>query len=379
MRRALLFVDHAPAIGGAEQSLLLLLAHLDRAHWSPHLVCTDGRLAESASALDVPVHHIDFPRLRRSPRFAQDLATTAATIADIAQTVDARILHANTVRAAFYTAPAAYIARRPFVWHMRDFWLSESIPAHPELDRLGKHALCTSAAAVIANSHAVAHSLPCPSRVAVVHNGIDTGAFDPTASGAAFRSANAIPAHAPLVGMVGRLRPWKGQQRFLHMAALVAAHHPHVHFVAVGGDPFAVDDGYAAGLLRLRTDLGLDQRVVFTGHLPDVRSALAAVDVFVHPGDPEPFGLVNVEAMAVAKPVVAFAHGALPEIVAHGQTGLLAPPAEVHQLARLVRILLNEPAYAKRLGVAGRQRAVDRFDVRMTTRRVESIYRPLLL
>ncbi len=177
--------------------------------------------------------------------------------------------------------------------------------------------------------------------------------------------------------MVGRLRPWKGQERFLHMAAALAAANPHLRFAVVGGDPFRVDDGYAQALLALSTDLGLDSLLTFTRHLDDVRPALAALDVFVHPGDPEPFGLVNLEAMAMGKPVVAFAHGALPEIVVQGETGLLVPPTDITELARSVRLLLNQPAYAQHLGRAGRQRAVEHFDVRMTTRRVQDLYRRL--
>jgi glycosyltransferase involved in cell wall biosynthesis len=245
------------------------------------------------------------------------------------------------------------------------------------LDQLGKSALCSAAAVVIANSHAVARHLPSREQIAVVHNGINTLTFGPTGCGDPFRHAHGIPDSVPLVGMVGRLRPWKGQERFLRMAATVAETQPDVHFVLVGDDPFSVQDGYAKRLRALSAELGLRSRLTFTGHLDDVRPAFAAMDVFVHPGDPEPFGLVNIEAMAMEKPVVALAHGALPEIVDHGRTGLLVSPVDGTDLARSVRILLNEPAYARCLGRAGRQRAVEHFDVRMTARRIEQVFRRL--
>ncbi len=183
MRHTILYLDHAPALGGAEQSLLLLLAHLDRSRWSPHLVCADGALADKATELEVPVHRIAFPRLRRSARIAQDWRETASTLADIARSVDARLLHANTVRAAFYASPAAHMARRTFVWHVRDFWLSEGRPQHPAFDRLGKQALCASASAVIANSHAVARCTACP-------------AAPPWSTTASTRRSSTLPAQA---------------------------------------------------------------------------------------------------------------------------------------------------------------------------------------
>ena len=132
-------------------------------------------------------------------------------------------------------------------------------------------------------------------------------------------------------------------------------------------------DSYAAGLRRLVDELGIADRVTFSGHLEDVRPALAAMDVYVHPGEPEPFGLVNLEAMAMEKPVAAFAHGALPEIVEHGRTGLLVPPGNVEELASAVAILLRDSEGAGRLGREGAQRVRDRFAIGGTVTAIEEV------
>jgi len=284
------------------------------------------------------------------------------------------VLVANTVRAAFYGALAARLARVPFVWHMRDFWLSETRPRCLCADRLGKQLLCIAAARVIANSHATAAHLPCRDRVTVVHNGIEVERYDPVMSGAPFRRRYGIPPDVPLVGTVGRLRPWKGQDRFLRVLTQVRKAVPEVWGVVVGGAPFGVQDDYPQRLRRLTADLELGDRVVFTGHLDDVRPPLAAMDVFVHPGDPEPFGLVNVEAMAMGKPVVAFAHGALVEVVVNGETGLLVEPGDEAALAHAVTALLRSPHRRTALGRAGRQRVEQRFDVRRTVKEIEAVY-----
>ncbi|MGB9776549.1 MAG: glycosyltransferase family 4 protein [Anaerolineae bacterium] len=356
MADPLLFLDHAPALGGAEQSLLLLLKYLDRSRWQPHLACTGGPLAEGAAALEVPVHIVPMPRLRRSFRAPLDWLHGVRAIAGVAQKTSARLFVANTVRAALYAAPAARLGRVPFVWYMRDFWLSESRPRRLWADRLGKRFLCAAAVRVIANSHATAAHLPCRQKVTVVPNGIEVERYDPAMDGAPFRKQYGVPLGAPLVGTVGRLRPWKGQDRFLRVLARVQAVMPEVWGVVVGGTPFAVPDDYPQRLEHLAAELGLEQRVVFTGHVEDVRPALAAMDVFVHPGDPEPFGLVNIEAMATGKPVVAFAHGALPEIVTNGETGLLVPPGDEGAMAQAILTLLQNPARRHALGAAGRER-----------------------
>lgn len=357
MAKPILFLDHAPALGGAEKSLLLLLKYLDRHCWTPHLACVGGPLAEEAALLGVTVHRLPMPRLRRSFRAPVDWLRTALTIARLARRVGAAAMIANTVRAAVCAAPAARLARIPFIWHMRDFWLSESRPRRLWTDRLGKRLLCAAAARVIANSHATAAHLPCGSKATVVHNGIEIEHYDPTMDGRPFRQRYGIPCEAPLIGTVGRLRPWKGQERFLRVLARVREEAPETWGVVVGGTPFEVEDGYLQGLERLAARLGLMDCLVFTGHLDDVRPALAAMDVFVHPGDPEPFGLVNVEAMAMGKPVVAFAHGALPEIVINGRTGVLVLPEDEEAMASAVIGLLQAPLRRSSLGEAGHSRA----------------------
>jgi glycosyltransferase involved in cell wall biosynthesis len=207
----------------------------------------------------------------------------------------------------------------------------------------------------------------------VIHNGIEVESFDSTLDGALFRREHKIPLGIPLVGMVGRLRPWKGQERFLRIAARISKNYPDVRFIVVGGDPFQVDNDYSNHLQRLTGELGLADRVAFTGHLRDVREALAAMDVFVHPGDPEPFGLVNIEAMAMAKPVVAFAHGALPEIVVNGQTGYLVEPVDEIGMAEAVMDLLNNSTHSEKMGKAGRSRVESYFTIQRVVSEVEAV------
>lgn len=378
MAHKILFLDHALALGGAEHSLLLILEYLNRVKWRPHLVCAGGPLAEEATQLGIPVHTLPMSRLRHFPHSFLHWLGGIKAIVQLARQTEAALLYANTVRAAFYGAPAARWIGLPFVWHMRDFWLGESRPRYLWLDTWGKKLLCAMAHRVIANSQSVAAHLPCQRKVIVNYNGVELERFDPSMDGPVFREQYHIPAQVPLVGMVGRLRPWKGQKRFLHAMAQVQATMPEAWFVIVGGAIFDADDEYTNQLHTLARNLGIAERVIFTGHLADVRPALAAMDVFVHPGDPEPFGLVNIEAMAMAKPVVAFAHGALPEIVAHQETGLLVPPEDEVALAEAVVTLLRDPVLRKIMGLASRSRVETHFTARRMVEAVEKVLEEVL-
>ena len=377
--RPILFLDHATVLGGAENSLLGLMEQLRLSDfWQPHLAAPAGALTDAASALEIPVHEVSMPRLRRSLAFPHHWQKSARQIAHIVHDIQAELVHSNTVRATIYGALAARLAHRPFVWHMRDFWLGEAEPGHPWLDGGGKRLLCAASTRVIANSAATASHLPCSHKVEIAPNGIRLEFYDPAqADGAGFRQMWRIPPEAPLIGMVGRLRPWKGQETFLQMAALVHRRYPDARFVIVGGHPFGGSEEYVQTLHDLTRQEGLAEVVIFAGHQDDVRPALAAMDVFVHPGSPEPFGLVNIEAMAMQKPVVAFAHGALPEIVTP-ETGILVPSGDIAALAEAVMALLAEPQRAAAMGRQARARVAQNFTIQQTARKIEEIYRSII-
>ncbi len=368
----LLFVDHATDLGGAEHSLLMILELLDRARWAPHLACQSSPLAERASALGVPVHITPLPRLRRSLSAVGDLVSGTRGLARVARETGAALVIANTARAAFYAAPAARWARVPFVWYWRDFWLGESAPRLRWADTGIKTLLGALSARIIANSQATARHQPVQRNTVVVHNGIRMERHDPALDGGSFRQTHGIPDEAPLVGLVARLAPWKRQDLFLRALAQVRGEMPEVWGVIVGGPLFAHNE-YEAQVHQLALELGLADRGVLTGQIDDPAPALAAMDLFLQPGDPEPFGLVHVEAMAMARPIVGFAHGALPEIAVDGETGLLVPPGDVAALTEAALTLLRDRERARRMGRAGRQRALEMFTIERTVRDLDAI------
>lgn len=375
-----LFIDHAPALGGAEHSLLMLLARLDRARWQPHLACGGGPLARGAASLNIPVHLVTLPRLLGSIRAAPDLLLGVRALRRIVRGVNAGLIVANTVRAAVYAAPAALLERTPLIAYRRELWLGGTRPRHAwsvRADWAGKALLCAAAVRVVANSQATAGTHPCPRKTAVVHNGVEPDRFARLAGPDSFPRRHQVPADVPVVGTVGRLCPIKGQDRFLRIFARIMEGLPGAWGIVAGGAIFD-ENSYQRDLFRLAAELGIARRIIFAGHLDDPVPALTAMDVFVQPGDPEGFGLVNLEAMAVGRPVVGYAHGALPEIVLHGQTGILVPPGDEAAMAAAILGLLRDPALRSRYGAAGQERVATHFSMQRVADQVSRIFQEAL-
>jgi glycosyltransferase involved in cell wall biosynthesis len=178
--------------------------------------------------------------------------------------------------------------------------------------------------------------------------------------------------------MVGRIAPWKGQHVFIEAFAR-AFPNGASEAVIVGAPLFGrEEEDYLEHILRLGDELGLGQRLVYTGFSDDVAAELARLDVVVHASlKPEPFGQVILEGMAAGLPVVAARAGGPLELVTDGLDGLLYPPGDVEALARLLTHLARDASLRVRLGDAGILRAQG-FSVESVAAQLTEIYRSVL-
>jgi glycosyltransferase involved in cell wall biosynthesis len=211
------------------------------------------------------------------------------------------------------------------------------------------------------------------SRTTVIHYSSRQQVGDATpADRARLRAGLGLPEDALIVALVGRVEDQKGVDHLVRAARTVTAQVPAAHVVVVG------DGTRRAEMERLTADLGLAGRVHFTGWRHDLTDVMRAIDVLALPSRWEAFGIVNLEAMAAARPVVGFAVEGVPEVVVHGETGLLSPARDEDGLARdLVRVL-TDPDLAARLGAAGRRRFLERFAPEEMVRAHVELYDRLL-
>ena len=179
----------------------------------------------------------------------------------------------------------------------------------------------------------------------------------------------ALPGDVPVVGLVGRLQPWKGQDRLISAQAILRDRGHDMHVVIVGGDSYGLSPGYAASLPSLVARLGLTDAVTLTGQVSDAGPYISQMDILVNASDPEPFGIVLLEGMARGVAVVAVDSGGPGEFIEQRKTGLLAHSGEPVALADALEPLLLSPSLRQTIGRAGRDRFMCDFtDVAMRKR-----------
>ena len=195
-----------------------------------------------------------------------------------------------------------------------------------------------------------------PSRVRVIYNGVQL--------------SNMTPHQFSLrLITVGRLSPEKGHRYLLEAMPTILAHHPTATLQIVGDGPLRV-------ALQTHTEtLGLTQSVAFLGSRKDVPKLLAKSDLFVFPSLWEGLPLVPLEALSIGLPVIASDIPALREIVDDGIHGILVPSQNPQALAHAIINLLDNPKHGQALGIAGRERIAERFDITVTVRQWEQLYR----
>ncbi len=250
-----------------------------------------------------------------------------------------------------YGAPAAMLAGMGD----RVVWWQQLIPTGHWLDRCAT-ALPAAAVGCYSEAAARAQARLSPTRPTFV---VAAGA--PVPSPAPERASLELAPGAPVVGLVGRLQPWKGQDRLLRAQALLRERGHRIHTVIVGGDAYGFSSEYAASLRPLIVELGLDDAVTLTGQVPDAGPYLVCLDILVNASAPEPFGIVLLEGMARGVAVVAVDSGGPAEFIEHGRTGVLAHSGEPSALADALESLVATPEERRAIAQAGRERFVRDF------------------
>lgn len=215
-------------------------------------------------------------------------------------------------------------------------------------------------------------------RIRTIYNAINTADYRNGRDGVALKRRLGIPSESPVVGMVANVREIKGHPYFLRAAFIVHRFNHNAQFLMIGYD--MKESAFStAGLKRQGEEMGISQNLHFLGGREDVADLISIFDVAVLASLSEGFSNVILEYMASSKPVVATAVGGNPEIVVHGETGLLVPPADADALASAILSILEDKEAASRLGVAGRKRVEERFGLDIMLRNYESLFERIIM
>ena len=389
-RLRVLFLNTRAGIGADVAVHLTLARHLGAAgveaavatnRAAPDLAALQAELAGAPGVAVLPYHlgrQLYGRRGLARAGAALGNAAALASFAHLAASIQWRridVLHTtDRPRDALFATLRGRATGRPVVVHMHSNW-------GPGMSRATRWAFA-QCACVLGVSEYTRRSLEAaglpPERLAAVHNAVDAAHFnpDPMPRGLA-RARWGIPPGVPLVGLVGRLIPFKGHDDLLQALALGRGPLAAAHVLIVGAETDETR-AYASALRSRAAALGLAGRVHFTGLQTDVRPIYADLDALAVPSWEEPFGLVVVEAMAMRVPVAAYRAGGIPEIVRDGVDGLLAAPRATGELAAALERLLGDAVLRRRLGAAGRERASTQFTPEGQARDVAALYRHLV-
>jgi starch synthase len=310
------------------------------------------------------------------PRFAPALETLSIGLAMARDPLDADVAHAHTWYADMAGVWIRTLHRIPLIVTLHSMeplrpWKADQLGTGYLLSTWIEKTAVESADRVIAVSaqmreDILSHFEVEPTKVVVIHNGIDPERFQRT------ERREALARHGvrtPYVLFVGRITDQKG---IFHLLEAVPLLPPEVQVVLCASAPDTPEIES-----RLREAVARHPNVVWINAMVPVEEVVQLYShaaVFACPSVYEPFGLINLEAMACGTPVVASAVGGILEVVENGVTGLLVPPGRPDHLAQALNRVLADRALAQALGQAGRRRVEERFSWASVAERTERVY-----
>lgn len=362
-----LAVNRVGFFGGVEQVILTAAAGAATRGWRTVLACPPGDLARRARADQIPVRQVDVCSLSRidigrSPaawaRVIGEVRRGSQGILQAVRATGARIIHTHHPVTVLQARRAAKFSNAALIWHVHE---TAPVPMHYRgLTAMVVQAcdlfLCVSEA-----SRAMVRELGAPvDRTRLVYNAVPPRFF---------RRANAggSLAEGPNVGLFGVLEPRKGHADLIRACAMLAGRWPTLHLWIVGGPGSQGHEHYRSQLKMVALEVGMGERVHFTGARDDIPELMSAMDAVVSASvASESLPTVLLEASALGVPVLGTNVGGASEIIRHGETGLLAPPRAPAALAANLAMLLSPAGrtMAQRAGEdAAKRFSVDRFAV----------------
>ncbi len=293
---------------------------------------------------------------------------------------DINVIHGHDYKSDLF----AYVVRR-WLWRRRIALLSTAhawvmLDARGQLYRKLDLFLMKRFDHLIAVSHATKAEMVeagvAPETITVIHNAIDTDAWTRERAGGDLRGELGLRGTFPIVGYVGRIMPEKDLETWLRAAAVLARVHANARFVLVGDGR---DGGTRTELELLAVELGIADRIIFTGYRSDLLAVYATFDIFLLTSRRE--GLPNslLEAMAMGLPVVTTDVAGAKELVVDRETGFVLPQGDVPRIADALGALAGDERLRREMAAAGRARIEQDFSFARRLERIEELYEKIVL
>lgn len=361
-KKSILYLSHCgSSIGGGEKQLAYLVTNIDHAHYQPLVVCPDdGVFAEHLRHLNIPTVILNLPPWRKTKSLIARY-NAAKELVSLAKKHKAQLVHTSD---SWFNPYLWYLKKRlkiPTVSHVRNLLT-------PKQARKYKFDQMDSIIAISEQSKTPLIEAGIDARkIDVILNCVDLSVFQPLSVTA--RS------EAYIVGIVGRIEPFKRQKVFVEIAAKVAAQCKKVRFHIIGA---ALDTpehrAYAQDVHQLVVKHQLQAVVHFAGHRTDMPNTMQELDLLVTLSA----GSVIAEAMATGKPVIGTPIGSTTDMIVHGITGYVIPLVSIDAIVNQIIELANDPTRSLAMGQQARRHAEEAFGVETHIQKVQDIYEKLL-
>jgi len=359
-----LYVEPSGRLWGSERSLLSLLKQLNIQQCQA-VVCLPRRapFIDELKPLGLPVFPWLPAKFQSHSFWYRSRALAGLTAAALA--TRAQLIHLNQagfVRAAYLVAR---LLRCPLVIHVR---LAQ------DADLIGRRVKCWRRIVCITNSRFVGDELK--------KQGVPEDKI--------FNITNPIEVTGRIsfeeprrwqMGFVGRLSRDKGIELFLHSCRRIIRARPQPKAVVVGRSGAKTADGrdYLEAMRDLARELGIADNVEFLGYRKDAPDLMRQMEILVMASEAEPWGRVVAEAMVAGAAVVATNAGGPREMIEHGVNGLLVPPGDVEEMTSAILRLIENPEFARKLAISGRQWVERECDPGLHAAKVAQVYQALLV
>jgi glycosyltransferase involved in cell wall biosynthesis len=387
MKPRICFYSVATHLGGGERSMLDLILGLAAAGEFLPIVLVpqpEGPLVEVLKKNKIDYAVLPMPRLflrvSRERKFASAFYALGAIpalllylllVRQMVRRIAPRLIHTNGIKCHLLGALVGNSLGLPVVWHIRDI-------IQPGFTRrlLGL-CLFLYRPFLVCNSGASALPFASYDRSRVIYNGF---AWPEPREAPNLRLKTQAGEKTVILGIVGVLARWKGQDLFLELGARLKAAGVDVRLIVVGGKIYdTVGDATFAEELRTKAEeLGISQQTLFTGFVENPLDYVRQFQALVHCSiRPEPFGRVIVEAMSCGVPVIASRAGGVVEIIESGVDGLLYEAGKLDDLFSATKNLLDHPELAAQMAGRARAKAQERFSLAAHVGAIASLYRQI--
>jgi len=369
----LLLTDIFHGMGGSERNITQLLEGIDKNKFRLYV----ARFASAYLAKDTKGQEAAIMNLHGAGLYTISGLKNLALLRRFVKEEKIALILTYHESSDFYGLALSFICNIPVISSRRDMSFKTK-PHHRLAYRLGGKYFDS----VVTVSNAVRREVIKrrwfrEGRTSTIYNGINAAHYENTDDGITLKEQLGIHPKYPVVGMVANIRRVKGYDYFLEAANIIRRFNPHVQFLIVGNEwtepGFTITD-----LKRYGEKIGISQNLHFLGEREDVADLISLFDVAVLASLSEGLSNVILEYMASSKPVVATKVGGNPELVVHGETGLLVPPANAQALADAILSLLEDEEGASRYGAAGKKRVEDNFGLGKMIREYEDLFERVL-